>query len=221
MGNILPLQVEYRTLVSIQISPLTFPIKKLLSSTHMEHSMSRYYSWCLNHHTWFRIHEMTESLLNLPFPCFFFFCLLHYYFYHSEVISFSCWIEKDWRWQEWQQALRERPTKGCCWEPRWATVFSLETLFLDNVKYSGCRGCNGHSCANVPSLVLPAQIYLLSLSLTYPKIYWSSPLSVGQGCLRLHFIVWNISLLLRSVYFTTEVMWPRLLLKALSFRGHC
>lgn len=72
MGNILPLQVEYRTLVSIQISPLTFPIKKLLSSTHMEHSMSRYYSWCLNHHTWFRIHEMTESLLNLPFPCFFF-----------------------------------------------------------------------------------------------------------------------------------------------------
>ena len=65
----------------------------------------------------------------------------------------------------------------------------LETLFLDNVKYSRCHGCNGHSCANVPSLVLLAQIYLLSLSLTYPKIYWSSPLSVGQGCLRLRFIV--------------------------------
>ena len=32
----------------------------------------------------------------------------------------------------------------------------LETLFLDNVKYSGCHGCNGHSCANVPSLVLLA-----------------------------------------------------------------
>ena len=76
MGNILPLQVEYRTLVSIQISPLTLPIKKLLSSTHMEHSMSWYYSWCLNHHTWLRIHEMRDSLLNLPFPCLFFFFFL-------------------------------------------------------------------------------------------------------------------------------------------------
>ena len=46
MGNILPLQVEYRTLVSIQISPLTLPIKKLLSSIHMEHSLSWYYSCC-------------------------------------------------------------------------------------------------------------------------------------------------------------------------------
>ena len=69
MGNILPLQVEYRTLVSIQISPLTLPIKKLLSFTHMEHSMSWYYSCCFNHHTWFRIHEKRDSLLNLLFPC--------------------------------------------------------------------------------------------------------------------------------------------------------
>ena len=69
MGNILPLQVEYRTLVSIQISPLTLPIKRLLSFTHMEHSMSWYYSCCFNHHTWFRIHEKRDSLLNLLFPC--------------------------------------------------------------------------------------------------------------------------------------------------------
>lgn len=74
MGNILPLQVEYRTLVSIKISPITLPIK-VLSFTHLEHSMGWHYSCCFNHHTWFRIHEKRDSLLNLPFPCPFFFFL--------------------------------------------------------------------------------------------------------------------------------------------------
>ena len=61
--------------------------------------------------------------------------------------------------------------EGCWWELRGATLFSLETLFLDNVKHSGCHGSKGRSCADVPRLILPAQVYLLSLSLTYPKIY--------------------------------------------------